>query len=413
MNRRATDLLRIIAVCCIVFNHTVWRLYSQIGTAAQTDFAFWLGVFNQAGKASVLFFLFLSGLAFGGHPMNADFRARDFYRNRVLRILPPYLLACLLAYGLNLYKAGQSFAGLMHFDGLTFAAGLLTGAFMPHLYFVALLVYLYIVFPVLRRISFSPRRAVLLAVPWLSVYCLALTVRSGPVLCINQLIDVLENLFGEAGGTIQYSHAILHRFLESSAILRGWCNSFWPHTFLWLHYFTFGLCFFQYGIWAGHRTLRARAESGSGLAEKSSNSSFSVRALILLVLIPISTIGIWLDFYSASQAGISADHAGRIWRLSVAVNALIWIGWLLHFPIVGHGSKALRVLTRVSFSVYLFHMFILEASYGLGMSVRIPVVMISAWVLALILYGLTRLHPVFALLFGEGDHLSSARSSAS
>ncbi|MBE7438326.1 MAG: acyltransferase [Spirochaetales bacterium] len=194
MNRSQTDLLRILSAVAIVFNHTLWESFIQF---PQTTESFFVAFINQSGKGAVLFFIYLSGYAFVRHPMlqMEPFPVRRFYLNRLGRIAPLYLLSTLIFY---FWKNPD----------LPLAEALLLGSAHFHLYFLALILYLYLLFPLLRRL---PVRG-----PW------ALTF-----------------------------FAVIFALLVSGFFLEG------PSTpgYGWFLYAAFGLFFFQLGIWAGQERI--------------------------------------------------------------------------------------------------------------------------------------------------------------
>lgn len=362
MSRFATDLLRVVAVTFIVYNHVSWNIFANVGTAWEDPFSLSIAAFNQLGKPSVLFFLFLSGLAFGAHRTFGShdaFSVRHFYTNRVLRILPPYLLASLLAFAL-----GQSRHG--------FFSGLLDGGNMYHLYFVALLLYLYALYPLLRKIEFSPWRAALFAAPIFLIHPLTAYADVGrhPLLAL-------------AGGGLHEGMGALSKSLYATGD---------GALVTWLVYFAYALPFFQFGIWTG----RAGEDLHLSAAEKGR------RLTAASILWPIAFAVVFFDFYTGAHAGEHADPAGRIWRISVAIYALVLIEWMRNLP---HqpSHPLLKRLSRASFLVYLFHPFLILALRKLDYPIQIPLVIVLSWALGLALHWLATRHPALGALLGEGD----------
>ncbi len=145
MSRLATDLLRIFAAAFIVFNHGTWIFFNSLGTHYQSKFAWPVAAINQFGKGAVLFFIFLSGLAFSSHSVfsKAD-NVLYFYRQRLLRILPPYIFFSVI-FGIFWYEG----TGNIVID-------FFTGETMYHLYFLPLISILYLLFPFLVRLHPEP-----------------------------------------------------------------------------------------------------------------------------------------------------------------------------------------------------------------------------------------------------------------
>lgn len=428
MSRFATDLLRVIAVTFICYNHAAWEVFINVGTKWEDDFSRAIAAVNQLGKPSVLFFLFLSGLAFGAHrhfgpraisgassgaASADDFRAGDFFQNRALRILPPFLVISLIGFLLPGVSRADSWGG--------FALHLLDGGNMFHLYFVALLLYLYLLYPLLRRIDFRWSRALLLAAPLLVLHL------------VNPHDAPADAWFWTTLAGAGVPEAIA--FAESiRAALLG------PGQGLlatWLIYAAYGLAFFQYGLWTGaaqrshfreadaaslrsvdpiSQELQNRArvfdeeQSWFGLLQTRLIGFFASprgrRFALLTLLLPAGFALVYFDFYAAAHRGVHADPAGRIWRPEVALYAAVLILWMTQLPPRASGPL-LRRLSRASFLVYLFHplwMFALK-DLGVGFTERVILVIALGWATGLALCWLAARHPVASLLLGEGDRV--------
>ncbi len=360
MSRFATDLLRVIAVTFIVYNHLSWRIFINVGTGYEDALSLAIAALNQLGKPSVLFFLFLSGFAFGAHPVfgrarPGEFPAARFYSNRVLRILPPYLLASFLAFWFMTESRG-------------YFIGLFDGSNLYHLYFVALLLYLYVLYPALQKLEYTPLRAALLATPAFLIH---------PFLAHPRAAEhPLAALIGPEGAAWlqaihDYVHALNHGRVE-----------------IWLIYFCYALPFFVYGLWAGR----------AGRHPDQPRWRFHAASAALPVLCAL----VFFDFYSAAHNGQHADSAGRIWRLSVAAYALVFIEWMRGLPDRDSGPT-LRVLARASFLVYLFHPFVIKLFEGAHFFVQALAVIPLSWALGLALHFIARSHRIFGFILGEGD----------
>lgn len=144
MSRLATDILRILAAAFIIFNHGSWIYFDSIATSHETPSAWLVAAINQFGKPSVLFFIFLSGLAFGAHKVySQSSQILYFYRQRFLRIVPPFILVSLGGFALR------------HNRFENFWPDIVLGNAMPHLYFIPLIFSLYMLFPLLQRLKFN------------------------------------------------------------------------------------------------------------------------------------------------------------------------------------------------------------------------------------------------------------------
>ncbi|MBX7056934.1 MAG: acyltransferase [Leptospirales bacterium] len=374
MSRYATDLLRVVAVSFIVYNHASWNVYTNVGTGWEDPFSLVVAAINQLGKPSVLFFLFLSGLAFGAHPQfggdsAAPFSTRSFYWNRALRIAPPYLLASLIGFFL-----GQSRHG--------FFSGLLDGANMYHLYFVALLLYLYALYPLLRRISFRPWKAALFAAPILLIHPLTAFADLGRHPLLSVTPQELHSAFGEWSGMLHAS--------GGGALAT------------WLIYFAYALPFFQFGIWTGQAGENRQSDS------EDRRRRFQISSMLWLAAFCV----VFFDFYTGVHAGEHPDPAGRVWRICVAIYALVLIEWMRSLPQQA-SHPLLKRLSRSSFLVYLFHPFIILALQDLEYKIQIPLVLGLSWGAGLALNWLASLHPLSGALFGEGDRQLAPASTMS
>ena len=364
MNRGLTDLLRIIAVTCIVYNHTIWPDYVAVTGPDATLWHHACAWLNQAGKASVLFFLFLSGFAFGAHPMNRSFHSLHFYKNRALRILPPFLIALSVGFALRVAYHPEEAHG-----PLRFLQGLLTGSHWMHLYFVSLLVYLYALFPLLRRLPANPVSAIVLSMP-LVVYMALFDLPRGAVMFFG--LQAAPEFFG--------GWQALHRQLVQSPS---------PFAQTWLQYAVYALPTFVFGLWASR--IRAPEQT---------------RRPMRFVLLGAALIGafalVLLDFYSGLGLGIDADTSGRVWRPSVVLYAMVAIVLLYNME-SNPGGRIIKRLSRASFLVYLFHPYLIECGYGLPISLRTALVIVFSWALALGLNFLGTRYPNIGLFLGEGD----------
>jgi peptidoglycan/LPS O-acetylase OafA/YrhL len=90
------------------------------------------GRLSEAGATGVSFFFILSGFVLTW-TFRADRPARDFYRRRIARIVPSYLIACLIAIPVTLYLLGGS-ASVVTGDLVTFT-GLQAWVPNSHVYF--------------------------------------------------------------------------------------------------------------------------------------------------------------------------------------------------------------------------------------------------------------------------------------
>lgn len=346
----STDLLRVLAGTFIIFNHTSWNYFVQIGSGRETFISHLSGLINQLGKPSVLFFIFLSGLAFSSHKLfSKNFHTKTFYKNRLLRILPPYLLVSFL--GIVTSKKES--------ENILFK--LITGEAMFHLYFIPLILICYAFFPLFRKIPFN-KKNLFLAIFFLIVPHLFVCYQTGYPFFFSFTISP-ENTSALA-----------------SANARWWL--------LHLEYLCFGLPVFLFGVWWGKQ-----------------KKAYPLARIMILGLILSGTIIVLIDFYTKVYISrVPTDPAGRIWRISVLMAAILWIISFSSFQ-KSQSLLWLRSAARASFLVYLIHPFFINIFYGLPYFFYIPVVILFSWATALILQSLALKYNAAGFLLGEGDRL--------
>ena len=363
MSLFATDLLRIISVTFIMFNHVSWPFYARNGSVSETPFDIGVAIVNQLGKPSVLVFIFLSGLAFARHRINSEFSAVKFYKNRAGRLLPPYILISLLA----IY-----FFDTVKTEDIPMA--FLTGGAMYHLYFVALISYCYLLFPLMRSIKPTKLNFSMLFICF-TILQVTLAVfvpeSANPV-----IIKYARNLF-----SISYTLDI-----DKTIVL-------------WIEFLSFAILFFQAGIWIGRSTDKHR-ERDTGF--------YSITSVIMIS----AFIMVFADFIIRIHAGVHADASGRTWRMSVLLYALTWI-FLLRNVNRNKSNPAMRRLARASFLVYLIHPLLINFTKTVGYDYPIiyaALIIASSWSVALTLQHLALKFHLAGFFLGEGDKIMEKRS---
>lgn len=366
MSRFATDLLRVLAACYIVFNHVSWPVFMGLGTPHEYWLSRVVAFGNQFGKPSVLFFIFLSGFAFSGLAGERRLSTGRFYLNRVARILPPFLVATLLAFAIK---------GV--FDPLRILASLPFGTAMFHLYFVPLISYLYLLFPLLRKIRPSLWSAGLYFGAAIVLYA---TMR---LVSVDKPDDVLLTLCGGPDSP-------LCRFLKiESAETRD-------QVFIWIRYFVFSLPFFQAGIWLGSQESRAILERWR---ERRPWAGWA-----MLPLTALSYVLVCLDFFQSVEEGLDPDSAGIIWRLSVSLYAFACIFAVSLLLRRGYDAR-LSWLARCSFLVYLVHPFFIPYFRDWNPVHAVAPILLLSWGLAAFLQWLALKYDLAGFFLGEGDRL--------
>lgn len=344
MSRQATDILRVLAAIFIVFNHSNWGYMVQIGTQQESYWSVFSLVVNQFGKPAVLFFIFLSGFAFAnqvavGLTQGAVFQTRNFFYNRIGRILPLYIFSTFL----GLWATGK----LTFFELLR---ALPDGSAMPHLYFLPLILFLYALFPMLLRFRLKK----------------------------NQL-----TLYLLAGGSVLL---LIEKWMPQIGLS--------PTVELWTVYALYGFFFFFFGV-----CFAFEQDFFSFIPIQSLPGNVAVLIFLFAVVL--------FDFYGKLNSGSSPDHAGRIWRFSVAVYALFSIHFVSRFFRKGK-HEFWSLLARASFLVYIIHPFLLLGLDKLSFwhpYWRFLITVSASWFLALGIQKLAKKNKIVGILFGEGDHI--------
>ena len=100
---------------------------------------------NQAARCSVPGFIILSGASLGMG--KTEYSIGSFYISRMKKIVLPYLIWYTVYFAYN--SRGTAVSA---WDFAVFFKGILKGSTAPHLYFIIVIVQLYILYPLLRRL---------------------------------------------------------------------------------------------------------------------------------------------------------------------------------------------------------------------------------------------------------------------
>jgi peptidoglycan/LPS O-acetylase OafA/YrhL len=162
--RTRLDALRGVAILGVIAVHTSAH-FTYVGSLSPVVRA--NIVVDVFAHFAVPLFLLLSGIALGlRYGAGAlRFSARSFYARRLTKIIPPYVVFSLLYLVLFAVEYGPPAASWV-------PLALLSGSAYYHLWFVALLIQLYLLFPLLR--SLTSRAAVRGLIPWLLAVALLL-----------------------------------------------------------------------------------------------------------------------------------------------------------------------------------------------------------------------------------------------
>lgn len=356
MSKIATDLLRIASITFIMFNHAGWWYYNEVGTNYQRGLSHLVAFINQFGKPSVLFFIFLSGYAFGLHRLNQNFSSLRFYLHRFLRIWIPYTLV-----SFYYYMEHSAFFSLSEFF-----TGLITGGHKYHLYFIVLISLIYLFFPLLRKIKYSKFLFWLFFFFAILMHVISVTYEGYPV---------MGNM-----------HLVSYGFKYSKYSLE-------PYEM-----FFVSLFFFLYGLWSARRQ---RPPGYEWLMQKI-KISLQIPLLVLFVLVAYAAT--LTDYYYKVESGIASDPSGRIWRIVVIFYAISVI-FLMQKVLTEKKSEIIGALSRASFLVYLIHPAILEAFRAWKVPWLIPSVIIVSWFIGVLLTLISRRYSWAGIFFGDADRV--------
>lgn len=158
MTRTSTDLLRLLAMACVVFIHASAQAEERFRPACAWLSADGLAVaINQLGRFCVPLFVVLSGYGLMARQLSGKVdRTLFFYQERAGRIVLPYL-----AWSLALLLIDGAWG-----DWSRLGLALLTGGAEYHLYFLVLILGCYLFFPLLAR-CVDGRLTLLLLLPLL------------------------------------------------------------------------------------------------------------------------------------------------------------------------------------------------------------------------------------------------------
>ncbi len=354
MSKLSTDILRIISITFIIINHTGWWFFSEMGTYNERELSHLVAWVNQLGKPSVLFFIFLSGYAFGRHRLNQNFDTGRFYLHRFLRIWVPYFLISVI-YWLDNGTSGENFW-----------RGILIGSHKYHLYFIPLISFLYLLFPLLRKIPFS----------W----------------------KYLSLFFG-----IMVAIHFFASDYQDYPIFLGWQTDFTDHLFASKYYnvepyemIFFSLFFFQLGLWSA----REGKMPGTDFFQRS--ISFMNKTLFWIIVMCIFFGWTLLDYYLRVRVGMPSDPAGRIWRIPVVFYAISVIFFMQNM-LTRIQSDFIGQLSRASFLVYLIHPLILDYFRLWNVPFLFFSVIAVSWALGYLGTVLSAQSRFLGILLGDGD----------
>lgn len=355
VSRFFSDLLRIISVTFIIFNHVSWPYFNS-GNTHSHELIYHLSVFIQnLGKPSTIIFLFLSGMAFSSKAVSVKFNVSEFYQSRFLRIVPAYIFASII--GMVVIDVKPDFEVIIF--------NLLYGSSYYHLYFVILIFIFYLFFPMFRNIKYTNKNLLILFTLFLVL------------LIFSSWINPSVSPY----------------FFNNKNIITD------EKILLWMDYFLFGFPAFILGMWFG--TLNKKKIQQQKLLIKKNRLVKSIGFIL------ISFILIYLDFFLRLANGLSPDNAGRTWRLTSFIYGLsiiyLFMGFAEKMP-----GEWLSKMSRAGFLVYLFHPFVIDLMKPTWINHPYEYIfwaIIFSWGTGLIIQELSIRYGMIGLIMGEGDKI--------
>ncbi len=153
----AFDILRVIATFTVIGIH-VTASYVLVSPAG------YLG--NQLARFAVPLFIIMSGFLLQYADLNTPMAPAVFFRKRFNRILWPYFLWSFLYICVTAFLSGKSSEALK-----ALPENLLWGTSFYHLYFVIIIIQLYVLYPLLRRLLDKHLNFGLIASFLLTLFC--------------------------------------------------------------------------------------------------------------------------------------------------------------------------------------------------------------------------------------------------
>ena len=326
-SRFSTDFLRVFATLAVISIHAVHRpmiaLHELIGPpsgeASQSATAFdWVGavfgtLWNEAARFSVPVFLLLSGYGLARKYARAGvtFSLREFFMNRLHRILLPFLVWSFVF----LILRGRLSWPLDSGDLAVVIRALLVGNGDYHLYFFAIIVQCYIFFP-------------------LALYCSA-TRAAIPAAVLLLCVQLLLLAPG------------FHLWKFAGVPLPGWPNSL--------------IVFWAFYFYAGILSGRALDSSGPSIA-RSGNARVFVGACVFAFAWMIvehvvrAKLNPVVDYYAHFNRYSVIAYSMAVWFLFFAAQP-----WFESWRARPKFSEWIVWLAGLSFPVYIFHPWILRA----------------------------------------------------
>lgn len=147
------DILRGLAILGVIFIHLTSDRLNNFNFSEFSSYFFLL--FNQLSRFCVPIFIILSGI---GLTLSYNRKPESYFKflhKRLSKIIPLYLIFCIIYYCINLFKQHSGF------DIISLIKCIFTGNASMHLYFVPLIIQLYLLFPLINK--FKSKKLVIIS----------------------------------------------------------------------------------------------------------------------------------------------------------------------------------------------------------------------------------------------------------
>jgi surface polysaccharide O-acyltransferase-like enzyme len=353
MTWELSDLLRAIATTIVIGIHASHRWWFGVNDTATINPEIFIDtLINQVGRFTVPMFVILSGFALAKSEEKRSFHLGNFIQRRLWRIVPPYFLFTLL----NIIGRSQFQTADWLGRGQQIWQALTTGMGDYHLYFLGIIFQCYVVYPLLRRITFTVKNLYLLLI-------------------------ITFTLFS----------------LRWSSAMFGWFSNiaiFLPdgnHVIYWLSYFQIGIWLAREQEWINQIVAKWRSRFGGYLW----GYVFAIAASLELS-----------EFYWSAIYKNSAEAVGHYNRPTVVLMTLSFLLWSISwqkFKELPKITLLAKTFSNASFTTYLIHVWVLRAIAPLeivGGILFVPLAAIISWAIGFVVWRLVKNKRWMAIAFG-------------
>ncbi|MEJ2609699.1 MAG: acyltransferase [Candidatus Thiodiazotropha sp.] len=340
----ALDGLRAIAMLLVLFFHCFYLNYASIEPTQRSqlllDMSPWLNWVWQGDKGVDLFFVLsgflISMLLLKEHRNSGRVDIRKFYIRRIARILPAYLVLLLIAWFVDMPNREWIWGNLLFVSNLQPPATL----FIPWSWSITVEVQFYILFPLLLLPLITRSKKPLLVMTVVVISCMLLRQ------FILALYDNLNNM-------------PFYEILFDTKKLAAWWDTLYIHLYTRAGPIVLG-------ITAGviHNFHGKKLDRFANSYNKSYLFIIGFALAIFLTILTLPVHMVQMDYLShIGHLGnlLFLGQHRNLFSLSVAILLLIAIhpaSSTISFSTILR-SKMLTPIAKVSYSAYLFHIFII------------------------------------------------------